>query len=309
MFDLSRNEMPFAMATIVAADGGPRPVGAQMVVTPEAHWGFLSGGCIEDDVALHARQVLADGAPRSLVYGRGSPFIDIRLPCGGRLEVMIERIPPRDEAVRVLERLTNDRQPALWQSDGNSRRCQALRQATGDGDYPITRVYQPIQRLIVVGSDPYALAIAQLGDQIDWDTLLLAPHGPRERPPFGLRYDRRPCHTVLTELALDEWTAVAVATHDLEADEEALVAALASPAGYVGVLGSRRKLDEREARLRKAGVPDARIAQLHAPIGKDIGASSPWEVGIATIAQIIETADKSASGWSFSGSTLVHADG
>lgn len=45
----------FALATIVATDGGPRPVGAQMVVTEGDSWGFLSGGCIEADVALHAR--------------------------------------------------------------------------------------------------------------------------------------------------------------------------------------------------------------------------------------------------------------
>jgi xanthine dehydrogenase accessory factor len=84
MFEAADRGESFALATIVAADGGPRPPGAQMVITETASWGYLSGGCIEDDVAVNAREVIGDGRPRTLVYGEGSPFIDIRLPCGGR---------------------------------------------------------------------------------------------------------------------------------------------------------------------------------------------------------------------------------
>jgi len=73
----------FAIATLVTVDGSaPRDVGAQMLVTSAVHWGFLSGGCIEDDVARHGREALAEGRPRILRYGEGSPWIDIRLACG-----------------------------------------------------------------------------------------------------------------------------------------------------------------------------------------------------------------------------------
>src|SRR3546814_7188598 len=78
----------------------------------------------------------------------------------------------------------------------------------------------------------------------------------------------------MRDLGLDRWTAVAVATHDLEIDQEALAPALHSRAGYVGVLGSRRKLGERRAGLRDAGVGEADIARLHAPIGLAIDASA-----------------------------------
>src|SRR3546814_13318481 len=92
----------------------------------------------------------------------------------------------------------------------------------------------------------------------------------------------------MRDLGLDRWTAVAVATHDLEIDQEALAPALHSRAGYVGVLGSRRKLGERRAGLRDAGVGEADIARLHAPIGLAIDAHSPWEVAGSVIADIIE---------------------
>ena len=89
LFALAAAGAPFGLATIVAADGGPRPAGAQMAVAATQSWGFLSGGCIEDDVALNAREVVATGEPRTLVYGRGSPYLDMRLACGGRLEVLV----------------------------------------------------------------------------------------------------------------------------------------------------------------------------------------------------------------------------
>ena len=63
----------YALATIVVADGGPRPVGSQMVITKDGYWGFVSGGCVEADVARHARDVLATEESRRLIYGWPAP--------------------------------------------------------------------------------------------------------------------------------------------------------------------------------------------------------------------------------------------
>ena len=293
MFEASAAGRAFALATIIDADGGPRPIGSQMVVTKDAAWGFLSGGCIEADVALHGRATLADGEPRRLVYGRGSPFIDMRLPCGGRLEVLVERVPAGDEAVASLESLTKLRAVALWESNGRERSCRVAQEAGGKlADPLVRRLYHPAQRLAVVGSDPFALAIAGLGTRIGWDTHLLAPFGPGAPPPYRVACDRRPIAQALHDLAADRWTAIAVATHDLELDQDALIAALRSDAGYVGVLGSRRRLPERVAGLRAAGLTEAEIKRLRAPIGLPIRARSPWEVAIAVAAEIIAAASE-----------------
>ena len=88
-----------ALATLHSSSGGaPRGLGAQMLVGAEAVTGFLSGGCVEADVALRARGVLTGGDPLRLVYGEGGPF-DIRLACGGRIDVLLERIAPDDPAL------------------------------------------------------------------------------------------------------------------------------------------------------------------------------------------------------------------
>ena len=286
MFDAVDAGETFALATIVAADGGPRPVGAQMAITADQSWGYLSGGCIERDVALHARQVMADGNPRILVYGRGSPFIDMRLPCGGRIELLVERVQPDDGALADLRQLTNTRRLAHWESDGRIRRCIPYDRAQVEHS-KFARLYAPYHRLVVIGTDPFALAIARLGHMVGWQTSLLAPSGPTPTPPFDMSYHGGAVPLALTDLVPDRWTAIAVATHEIDADERLLVQALRSDAGYVGRLGSRRRVPELLERLRRSGLNDAEIGRLRAPIGLPITARSPWEVAVAVAAEII----------------------
>lgn len=276
---------PVALVTIVAAEGGgPRGVGAQMAVTSTDAGGFLSGGCIEADVILHGRATLTDGSPRRIVYGRGSPYVDTRLPCGGRLDLLVERLDPDDPALAALRKAEEDRRAVVYVSDGNLRSVRPAQTTGEDG-----RLYRPSQRLIVVGGDPFALAIASLGVSEGWTVDLLRPKGPQTPPPFPVGYHRGDIPETLAVLAPDPWTAVAIATHDSDLDHQALVGALRSPAGYVGVLGARRRLPERLERLTAAGVTPAHLERLRAPIGLDIGARSPAEIAISVIGEIIRT--------------------
>jgi xanthine dehydrogenase accessory factor len=309
------------LASLHAVEGAaPLGEGAQMLFDQGAAAGFLSGGCVEGDVALHAKAALADGRPRWLNYGRGGPP-DIRLLCGSRIELLLERIDPADPAAGRLIDLTQTRRPALWLSDGAARAClaenepeslapAALRPAVaaaerdgalaGGAQGAIYRRYAPRPRLAVVGGDPIALAIARLADQAGFETALIRPRGPADPPPLlGVRYLRDEPAAAFRALGLDRWTAVAVATHDIEIDHDALAAALPSPAPYVGALGSRRRLPERLARLRTEGLEQSAIARLKAPIGLDIGARSPWQIAVSVIAEAIQVlaAQEARRGW------------
>ena len=288
---------PLALATIVALDGGgPRPVGTQMTITASAVSGFLSGGCLEGDVVVHAAAVLADGAPRRLVYGEGSPWPDIRLLCGARIEVLLERLTPDDAATATLLDLTDARRPALWLSDGTRRACGSVETPPESWQGAFARRHDPVCRLIVLGSDPTALAIAALGSQAGCETTLVRPRGPSEPPPLpGVAYSRAEPAEALEAIGLDPWTAVAVATHDAELDHAALARALPSSAFYVGALGARRRLPDRQAWLASAGLTEADIARLRAPIGLDIGGKAPWEVAIAVMAEITAERNRDVS--------------
>ncbi len=274
------------LATLVATEGGaPRDPGAQMLVTGREVAGFLSGGCVEGDVVRHAAEVLQSGRPASLVYGRDSPHPDIRLLCGARIELLLEPLAPDDPAVARLLALDDARTPAVWATDGARRACLAEAEAS---DLPGWRVaVEPQPRLIVVGGDPTALALAKLALAAEFETWLVRPKGPEAAPPIaGLRYRRDPAEAALAGIGLDAFTHVAVCTHDLEADEAALVAALPSRAAYVGVLGARRRIPERLARLGAAGVAAPELRRLRAPIGLDLGGKAPFEIAAAILAEI-----------------------
>lgn len=283
-----------ALVTLYAVEGGgPRPPGTQMVVSETRVSGFLSGGCVEGDAIGHAMATLADGEPRWLVYGEGGPWPDIRLLCGARIELLVEKIDPGDAAAAELLRLWDARRPAMWSSDGTTRHC---REAAPDAPFctvtqpfRLQRRFDPTPKLAVVGADPTALAIASLGALSGMITTLIRPKGPEASPPIpGVGYDRSDAATSLGRVGIDPWTAIAIATHDADTDHEALLAALPSAAGYIGLLGARRRIPERLMRLRMDGVTQAQIDRLHAPIGLYLGGKSPWEVAIAVIGQMVE---------------------
>ena len=321
-----------ALATLFAADGGsPRGIGTQMLFGEHAVTGFLSGGCVEADAAIHAEAVLGEGRPRRLVYGRGGPA-DVRLPCGGRIEVLIERIGSDDPAARRLIELMDARLPALWVSDGEHRACvapgegvgdlpsalqEAFRLARGGGvcgvqaePFALFRRFDPEPRLIVVGADPPALAMAALGAQLGFPTTFVRPKGPQVPPPLqGVRYLRSAPAEALAQAGLDAWTCVAVATHDMELDEEALTSALRSPAAYVGVLGSKRRLPERLERLAAAGLSEEQIGRLKAPIGLALAGKSPWEIAVSVIGEMVQTlrAREETEAWPGAAAPKLHA--
>jgi xanthine dehydrogenase accessory factor len=300
------------LATLTAVvGGGPRPPGTQMLISDEGLCGFLSGGCIEGDIVAHAADVLRSGRPERLIYGDGGPFPDIRLVCGGRVEVLLERLGADDHAVDRLLALGAARRPALWVSDGSVRTCWAQDEAPPPGsshgdlvralvDDPAASLsvdagagrialrYAPVRRMVVVGGDPTAMAIASLAAVSGFESWLVRPKGPETPPPLpGVRYDRRAADIALAHIGLDPWTYVAVATHDLDLDEMALTAALPSPAPYVGALGARRRLPERLARLRRLGVAERDVARLRAPIGLDLGGKAPFEIAVAVLAEVL----------------------
>ncbi|WP_174300389.1 XdhC family protein [Caulobacter sp. S45] len=306
------------LATLYKVVGGsPRPAGSQMLITEGRLHGYLSGGCIEGDIAAHAEDVLASGRPQRLAYGEGAAFADIRLVCGGRVDILLEPLLVGDAAVAALLKAYAARTPCLWASDGLDRICvppDAVRGLTGWGPaasafaglaaHPdvlcvnvsegaaVGRRYEPAGRLIVVGQDPTALAIASLASQSGFDTHLLRPKGPTTPPPLpGVVYHRGAVVEALEAIGLDPWTYVAVATHALEEDEAALLTALPSPAAYVGVLGAQRRLPERLARLRGHGVTPDVLERLHAPIGLDLGGKAPFEIAIAVLAEIMAEAN------------------
>ena len=90
----------------------------------------------------------------------------------------------------------------------------------------------------------------------------------------------------LAEHPLDRYTALVALTHDPKIDDVALIAALKAECFYIGALGSKRTHAKRVERLLAAGLSSADVARIAAPIGVDIGAATPAEIALATLAQL-----------------------
>jgi xanthine dehydrogenase accessory factor len=305
----------FAIATLVAVDGSaPRDVGAQMLITDDDDWGFLSGGCIEADVARHGREAMIAGAPRLLRYGEGSPWLDIKLACGSGITVLVEPVAAEEAAVaRLIEGYTA-RHPVLWPSDGAQRSAAASDERHADNwdGARYTKFYAPPLRLVLIGADGAALTSAALALEMGWEVALIATGGPEAAPFPGIAYHRADPATALAAIGADRWTAIAVLSHDREDDERGLAAALDSEAFYVGAIGARARLDQRLARLRGHGVSAAQIAHLRAPIGLYGFGKAPREVALSLVAEVAQAfharaATARSSGVSISSSAPLSA--
>ena len=284
---------PAALATLFRVEGSaPRGPGAQMLFDGESASGYFSGDCIEGDVASHAAEVLADGRPQHLHYGTGSPWIDIRLRCGGTLHILLERIAADSPAARAMLDAGAARQPCRWVSDG-------LTQSVVPGDGPllfvqdqplqIARRYSPARRIVVTGGDPGALALAKLAAEAQFETWLVRADGPESAPPLsGVIYRRAEPIAVLEELGLDRWTAFIGATHEDEHDLPACIHALRHDAAWVGMIGAKSRAAGRLEVLRRHGATEAELARLHLSPGVPGLGKAPWEVATGILAEIMQ---------------------
>lgn len=290
---------PVVLATLFRVEGSaPRGPGAQMLFDGNRASGYFSGDCIEGDVAGHAAQVLADGQPRRLHYGLGSPWIDIRLRCGGALHILAERIDPSSDAAASLLSLADARASCAWASDGTVQRVGA-----GDGpliavsDDPlhIARRFDPPRRLIVSGGDPGALALAQLAAMARFEAILVRPGGPDAAPPIaGLRYIRAEPVDALAQLGVDRWTAFIGATHEDHHDLAACLHALRHGAGWTGMIGARSRAEGRRMALRAAGANEDELAALRLSPGIAGLGKSPWEVATGIMGEIMQALNPAA---------------
>ncbi|WP_028007794.1 XdhC family protein [Solimonas flava] len=283
-----------ALATLVRISGSsPRPLGSEMAIDARGECvGYVSGGCVEAAVAAEALAVLADGRPRLLDYGAGSPVLDIQLSCGGRIGIFVRELAaPRAYVARLREARAR-RQPLYALTDLASGAMQLADTEPEFADGRFVREHRPPLRLIAVGADPVSLALAYLAPQMGIETVLLRPLGPEAPPPGSnlLHYDRRPLAAALAGLRLDARCAVYTLTHDAEADHAVLAAALRSPAYCVGALGSRRKAELRRQQLRAEGIAEARIAELRSPAGLYLagtGAHAPQQIALSIVGEML----------------------
>ncbi len=283
-----------AVATVVKTWGSsPRPVGSLMVVRGDGvHLGSVSGGCVEDDLIARVRdQQLAE--PVAMVdYGvGGSQAGRLGLPCGGRLEVLVERIDTADTLQPLLAAYASG---ALLTRRVYFRTGKvALLPATVRDEFVFTqeyvqKVFGPAWQLLVIGAGHLSSFVAQIALTLDYRVTVC---DPRKEYTESWRLDGVRMTTIMPDDAVrkfvtHERSVVLTLTHDPKLDDMALVAALDTPSLYVGALGSARSNEKRRRRLLDLGVTEPQLQRLHGPVGLAIGSRTPAEIAVAIMAEV-----------------------
>jgi xanthine dehydrogenase accessory factor len=211
---------------------------------------------------------------------------ELRAARAGRRAVVLATWTTSGEQVLIAP---GDGPPALAEAAVRAlQRDQAEMVETADGPV-FLEPHNPPRRLILVGAVHIAQPLAAMGTLAGFAVTIV---DPRTAFATAARFPGVPLVTrwpdqAMAELAPDARTAVVTLTHDHKLDDPALVAALGSPAFYIGCLGSRKTHSNRLARLGERGIEAASLSRLRGPVGLRIGASSPAEIAVSILAEIV----------------------
>ena len=302
------------LATVVGTQGSTyRRPGARMLLTEEG-WaaGSISGGCLEGDVVRTAWERTAQGpvlvtydstADEDIVWGFG-------LGCNGVVQVLFERLPADGGPLAYYEA----GQPGLLVTHIGARlgerhwipnpphplmEREGCELSSFDGDPVLLEAVLPPRPLVVFGAGHDAAPLVSAAKTVGMHVTVIdgrAAYAQPARFPEADAVRHLPPRNAVQNL--DRRTAAVVMTHGYLNDLAILRDLLPSPAGYVGLLGPRRRADRLLNELRDEGyVPTERdLERLHAPIGLDLGAEGPDEIAVAVVAEILAFFRKRAGG-------------
>jgi xanthine dehydrogenase accessory factor len=280
--------------TVVETFGSsPRPIGAMLALSHDGlQVGSVSGGCIEDDLILRAKESPAERC-EVLSYGVTSEQSQrLGLPCGGRLRLVIEPVTDTVWVEQVLQRIAAHRQVrrTLYLNTLQVVLEDAVKTdgVTFDGAM-LTTVHGPCLRLLIIGCGQTSAYLARMAQALDYRVYVCDPRPDMQKSwdvPDTILLCQMPDDAVL-ELQADANTAIVALTHDPKLDDLALLEALKSFAFYVGALGSKANNAKRRERLALFDLSAVQIDRLHGPVGLSIGSRTPPEIAVAILAHLI----------------------
>jgi xanthine dehydrogenase accessory factor len=278
------------------ATGGSRVL--SFGVSDETAWevGLACGGkieiLVEAVVADPGRAGVTGGATGGATRGVTRDVIEQLLAARRARRQVVLATPMAEGAHRLLPvDAEASRADALATAAAEVARRDQAEVVDAAGGALLLEPHLPPLRLIVVGAVHVAQPLAEMAGLAGFAVTIV---DPRRAFATAARFPGQTLvvgwpDAAVTELAPDPRTAVVTLTHDPKLDDPALIAALASPAFYVGCLGSLKTHAARRTRLGERGVSVAALDRLHGPIGLKIGARTPAEIAVSILAEVVAT--------------------
>jgi xanthine dehydrogenase accessory factor len=286
-----------SLVTVVRTWGSsPRRPGAMMAIHADGRFvGSVSGGCVEDDLVQRVlRGDFENQLPQQIEYGISTGATRrVGLPCGGRLELVVEYIDQPTQLRKVLDcmeaRRRIVRRVCLKTGEASLHPASTDESVRFAGDY-LHKVFGPAWRMLIIGAGELSRRVAELSLTLDYAVTICDP-----RPEYASGWEVAGTAFVTTSpaglmprFAPEQHTVVLALAHAPALEDEALAAALQSDAFYIGALGSRQNQQARLRRLQRVGLSPGQLARLHGPVGLDINSRTPAEIAIAITAALIE---------------------
>lgn len=277
------------LVTLIRVDGSsPRPIGSQMVVSDTGdHEGYLTGGCAEAAIAGEALAGMTAGRNFGVRFGKGSPYMDIVLPCGSGIDIWFDTHPTLKVVNTLIEhQLARKRVALLTQlrPTGSISTVETeLHEPSGNA---FLRTYFPTRRLYIFGGGPVTHSLASLAQAAGYEVEVFTPDTRTlEYLTDQAVAVRRLIGTEqIIALPTDPWTAVVLLFHEHDRETALFERFLPSDVGYIGAIGSRVTHGNRLETLR--GIDLSQTSRIHGPIGLDIAAKSSNEIAISILAEM-----------------------
>ncbi len=338
-----------ALATVVRVRGSAyRREGTKMMIDETGEQVcMISGGCLEQEVGDIAQEVLASGKPRLRAFDLDEDVVwGLGLGCGGSVDVYVEPFDERPVFGRWLRAVEEDEAAALATALATGERLfigeETLGSLGGAGleqvsilaqeklsqtyPRPETRSFTlegerlevfvdvrvPAPTLVIFGAGHDAMPLSRYAQDLGFGvTVVDARHAfvTEERFP-GAALVRTHPSGFADKLRLDARTNVLVMNHHLERDTQSLAFALLSPAGYVGVLGPRKRYQEMLERLGQEGrMPGEDVLErVRNPVGVDVGAETPEEIAMSILAELVALRGGYGAGFLSTRQGPIHTD-
>lgn len=301
---LDQSETVWLCTVLDTWGSSPRPLGSLLACNARGEFiGSLSGGCVEEDLLAKIVAGEFSAGISRLQYGATAEEAErFHLPCGGVLDVAIERLQPSAELQNaialIVDALVSRHRIAVVRNfpsgifsvvavDEKRVMLEVAEDSSGN-ICEINHVLGPQCRLLLIGISEVSRAVAQLALLLDYEILICDPRADaRARWDIaGVMLLAQLPDDAVREYGDDPCCAILALTHDPRIDDMALMEAFNTRAFYIGAMGSLRTSKNRRERLQLLDVTTEQLQRLHAPIGLDTGSKTPMEIAVSTLAQL-----------------------
>jgi xanthine/CO dehydrogenase XdhC/CoxF family maturation factor len=323
--DWQQAGQPLALVTVVATEGSTySKAGRHLIIRMSGeHAGLVSGGCLEGDLAEHAREVMSEGGSRLLTYDMrddADALWGMGVGCNGLIEVLLQKLDAENQwaPFTALADALSNREPRgitmVIESEAEDIPAGSLcvRDQSGEiiagtalpplpeqlpakvRDGAVTLIHwqtHPWPRLLILGAGPDAEPVCSMAGELGWQ-ISVADHRPAllEAGDFAAADERLVVEAaqLASTIDLDAFSACLVMSHHLDTDstymQQLAAHFIQRPGRYLGVLGPAAR---REKILSTIQNPPPGFAEwLRGPVGLDIGADSPEGIALSVLSEI-----------------------